>query len=66
MTLIRPPSLSKLIEIYGSLRAAIQHLLESGYTPEDISWKMKIPYHLIRLYMYGSEPSGRVLFARAR
>ncbi len=62
MTLIRPPSLTKLIETYGSLKAAIHHLLDSGYSPEDISWKMHIPYHLIRLYMDGSEPSGRVLF----
>lgn len=37
MTLIRPPSLNKLIETYGSPKGAIQHLLDSGYTPEDIS-----------------------------
>jgi DNA ligase-1 len=62
VTLIRPPSLNKLIKTYGSLKAAVHHLLDSGYSPEDISWRMNVPYHHIRLYMDGSEPSGGLLF----
>lgn len=62
MTLVKPPSFNDLVKIYGSPRAAILHLLESGYTPEDISWKMGIPYYLIRLYMNGIEPAKLTLF----
>jgi DNA ligase-1 len=53
MTLIKPPSFNELVKTYGSPKAAVHHLIESGYTPEEVSWKMDIPYFLVRLYMSG-------------
>ncbi len=51
MTTVKPPSFDKLIEMYGSRKAAVQHLLDSGFKPEEIEWKMGVPYFLIRLFI---------------
>jgi hypothetical protein len=63
MTLVRPPSLEELIKTYGSPQAAIQHLLESGFTSEEIEWKLSIPYYLVRLFMEGKQPTNLTLFS---
>ncbi|MFQ6068138.1 MAG: ATP-dependent DNA ligase [Candidatus Bathyarchaeia archaeon] len=63
MTLVKPPSFNELVKTYGSPKAAVLHLLKSGYTPEEISWKMGVPYHLVRLYMGGIELSKSTLFS---
>jgi len=62
MTLVKPPSLEELIKTYGSPKAAIQHLIDSGFTPEKIEWKLGIPYYLVRLYMDGKQPTNPTLF----
>jgi len=54
MTVVKPPAFEELVQTYGSLKAAVQHLLESGFTAEQIEWKWEIPYHLIRLFMAGA------------
>jgi DNA ligase-1 len=51
MTVVKPPTFQELVQTYGSPKDAVQHLLESGFTPEQIEWKWGIPYHLIRLFM---------------
>ncbi|MFQ6087209.1 MAG: hypothetical protein ACE5OV_04225, partial [Candidatus Bathyarchaeia archaeon] len=51
MTTVKPPSFDELVRMYGGRKAAIQHLLDSGFTPEEIEWKMGIPYYLTRLFM---------------
>lgn len=51
MTTVKPPSFDELVRMYGSRKAAIKHLLDSGFTPEEIEWKMGVPYYLIRLFM---------------
>ncbi len=53
MTIVKPPSFDELVQAYGSPRAAVQHLIEAGSTPEEIEWKLGVPYYLIRLYMAG-------------
>ncbi len=53
MTIVKPPSFNELLKIYGDPRAVVLHLLESGYTSEDITWKMGVPYYLVRLYNSG-------------
>jgi len=53
MTVVKPPTFQELVQTYGSPKAAVQHLLESGFTPEQIEWKWEVPYHLIRLFMAG-------------
>jgi DNA ligase-1 len=63
MPLVKPPSFNELVKIYGSPKAAVQHLIESGYNPEDISWKMAVPYYLVRLYMSGLELSKPLVFS---
>jgi len=63
MTLVRPPSLEELIKTYGSPKAAVQHLIESGFTPEEIEWKLNIPYYLVRLYMEGRQLTDRTPFS---
>ncbi len=55
MTLVKPPSFNQLVKLYGSASKAVSHLLESGYSPSEISWKMNVPYYLIRLYMNENE-----------
>jgi len=62
MTLVKPPTFEKLVETYGSPKAAVQHLIESGFTPEEIEWKLGIPYYLIRLFMEGIEPTKPTTF----
>ncbi|MGB9714682.1 MAG: ATP-dependent DNA ligase [Candidatus Bathyarchaeales archaeon] len=56
MSTVKPPSFKELVETYGSPQRAVLHLIEAGFTPEQIEWKMGIPYHLIRLYIEGIEP----------
>lgn len=51
MTVVKPPAFEELVQTYGSPKAAVQHLIESGFTPEQIEWKWGVPYHLIRLFM---------------
>jgi len=51
MTVVKPPTFEELVQTHGSPKAAVQHLIESGFTPEQIEWKWRIPYHLIRLFM---------------
>jgi DNA ligase-1 len=63
MTTVKPPSFDELVQIYGTRKAAIQHLLDSGFTPEEIEWKMGIPYYLIRLFMNGFEATSRTPFS---
>jgi len=53
MTVVKPPTFEELVQTYGSPKAAVQHLIESGFTPEQIEWKWGVPYHLIRLFMAG-------------
>jgi len=53
MTIVKPPTFEELVQKYGSVKAAVQYLLESGFTPEQIEWKMGVPYYLIRMFMAG-------------
>jgi DNA ligase-1 len=53
-----------LVETYGSPKKAILHLIEAGFSPEQIEWKMGVPYHRIRLYMQGIEPEKGVPFSK--
>ncbi len=63
MTTVKPPSFDELVRRYGGRQAAVQHLLDSGFKPEEIEWKFGVPYYLIRLFMAGVKLSGRVLFS---
>jgi len=63
MTVVKPPSFDELVRIYGSRQAAVQHLLDSGFKPEDIEWKMGVPYYLIRLFMAGVKLINPTLFS---
>jgi DNA ligase-1 len=63
MTIVKPPSFDELIRIYGSRQAAVQHLLDSGFKPEDIEWKIGVPYYLIRLFMAGVKLTNLTLFS---
>jgi len=63
MTTVKPPSFHELVKTYGSRKAAIRHLLDSGFTPEEIAWKMGVPYHLIRLYMNDFEATNLTPFS---
>lgn len=62
MTVVKPPDLRDLIRTYGSPKAAVQHLIESGYTPEEIEWKLGVPYYLIQLFMRDFQPKNPVPF----
>jgi len=64
MSKAKPPSFRELVENYGSPEKALRHLIEAGFTPEQIEWKMGIPYHRIRLYMEGIEPQTGIVFSR--
>ncbi|UCH31931.1 MAG: ATP-dependent DNA ligase [Candidatus Bathyarchaeota archaeon] len=64
MTIIKPPSFDELVRLYGSKKAAILHLLKSGYTAEDIAWKMSVSYFLVRLYMSGIDLNGWLKFSK--
>ncbi|RLI29713.1 hypothetical protein DRO50_01020 [Candidatus Bathyarchaeota archaeon] len=57
MPVVKPPTFEELVKTYGSPKAAITHLIESGFTPEKIEWKIGVPYYLTRLYMEGVEPA---------
>jgi len=63
MTLVKPPAFEELVQTYGSPKAAIQHLLDSGFTPEEIEWKIGVPYYLIRLFMEGIQLTSQVPFS---
>jgi hypothetical protein len=53
MPIVKPPTFNELVKTYGSPKAAVLHLLKAGFSPEQIQWKMGVPYHRIRLYMEG-------------
>jgi DNA ligase-1 len=63
MTVVKPPSFDELVRKYGSRQAAVKHLLNSGFKPEEIEWKMGVPYYLIRLSMAGVKLTNPVLFS---
>ncbi|MGQ9507496.1 MAG: ATP-dependent DNA ligase, partial [Candidatus Bathycorpusculaceae bacterium] len=64
MSIVKPPSFEELVKAYGSPRKAVLHLIEAGLSPEQITWKIGIPYHRIRLYMEGIEPKLEALFSK--
>jgi len=64
MSIIKPPSFEELVETYGSPKKAILHLIEAGFLPEQIEWKMGVPYHRIRLYMEEIEPKIGMPFSK--
>jgi len=64
MSIVKPPSFDELVEAYGSPRKAILHLIEVGFSPEQIEWKMGIPYHRIRLYIEEIEPKTSIPFSK--
>ncbi|MDH5451149.1 MAG: hypothetical protein OEX77_09710 [Candidatus Bathyarchaeota archaeon] len=43
MTLVNPPAFEERVKTYGSPKAAVEHLLNSGFSPEEIEWKIGIP-----------------------
>ncbi len=55
MSLVKPPSFKELVEAYGSPKKALLHLIEAGFSPEQIEWKEGIPYFRIRLLTQGIE-----------
>ena len=64
MSIVKPPSFKELVETYGTPKKAILHLIDVGFSPEQIEWKMGIPYHRIRLYMQGIEPKKDMPFSK--
>jgi DNA ligase-1 len=64
MSLVKPPSFEELVKTYGSAKKAILHLIEAGFSPEQIEWKMGVPYHRIRLYMEDVEPKINMPFSK--
>jgi len=64
MSIVKPPSFDELIKTYGSPKKAILHLIEAGFSPEEIDWKMGIPYYRIRLYMEEMEPKTTIPFSK--
>jgi DNA ligase-1 len=64
MSVVKPPSFKELIEAYGTPQKAVLHLIETGFSPEQIEWKIGIPYYRIRLYMNGIEPESGILFSK--
>ncbi len=64
MSTIKPPSFQELVRTYGSPQKAVLHLIEAGFSPEQIEWKMGIPYHRIRLYMEGIELKESLPFSK--
>ncbi|MEM3873895.1 MAG: ATP-dependent DNA ligase [Candidatus Bathyarchaeia archaeon] len=64
MSIVKPPTIKELIEAYGSQREAVLHLIEAGFSPEQIEWQTGIPYYLIRLYMEGKEPRKDMPFSK--
>ncbi|MDH5374754.1 MAG: hypothetical protein OEZ21_00960 [Candidatus Bathyarchaeota archaeon] len=47
MSIVKPPSFEELVETYGTPKKALLHLIEAGFSPEQIEWKMgvTIPSH---------------------
>jgi DNA ligase-1 len=64
MSIVKPPSFKELVEAYGTPQKAIIHLIETGFSPEQIEWKIGVPYYRIRLYMNGIEPETDILFSK--
>jgi DNA ligase-1 len=64
MSIVKPPSFRELVETYGSPKAAVLHLIEAGFSPEQIEWKIGVPYHRVRLYMEGIEPKVGASFSK--
>ncbi|HDD70304.1 MAG TPA: ATP-dependent DNA ligase [Candidatus Bathyarchaeota archaeon] len=64
MSTVKPPSFKELVQTYGSPKKAVLHLIEAGFSPEQIEWKMGIPYHRIRLYMEGIELKENLPFSK--
>jgi DNA ligase-1 len=64
MSTVKPPSFEELVETYGTPKKAILHLIEAGFSPEQIEWKMGVPYHRIRLYTRGIEPEKSMPFSK--
>jgi len=64
MPIVKPPTFNELVKTYGSPRAAVLHLLKADFSPEQIQWKMGVPYHRIRLYMEGTELKNSMPFSK--
>jgi DNA ligase-1 len=64
MSIVKPPSFKELVETYGTPQKAILHLIETGFSPEQIEWKIGVPYYRIRLYMNGIEPETDISFSK--
>lgn len=64
MSIVKPPSFEELVKTYGSPKKAILHVIEAGFSPEQIEWKMGIPYYRIRLYMEDVEPKKSIPFSK--
>jgi hypothetical protein len=64
MSIVKPPSFKELVQTYGSPKKAILHLIEAGFSPEQIQWKMRVPYHRIRLYLEETDLREGVPFSR--
>ena len=64
MSIVKPPSFEELVKTYGSPKKAIIHLIEVGFSPEQIEWKVGLPYYRIRLYMEDVEPKTSIPFSK--
>jgi hypothetical protein len=64
MSIAKPPSFEELVKTYGTPKKAILHLIEAGFSPEQVEWKMGISYHSIRLYMEDVEPKTSIPFSK--
>jgi DNA ligase-1 len=64
MSIVKPPSFKELVETYGTPKKALLHLIENGFSPEQIEWKIGIPYYLTRLYIEGIEPKTGIAFSK--
>jgi DNA ligase-1 len=64
MPIVKPPTFNELVKTYGTPKAAVLHLLKAGFSPDQIEWRMGIPYHLIRLYMEGITPKKAIPFSK--
>jgi DNA ligase-1 len=63
MSIVKPPSFEQLVKTYGSPKKAILHLIDVGFSPEQIEWRVGIPYYRTRLYMEDAEPKTSILFS---
>jgi DNA ligase-1 len=64
MRIVKPPTFNELVKTCGTPKAAVLHLLEAGFSADQIEWRMGIPYHRIRLYMEGIESKKGVPFLK--